>query len=239
MKKLRLVIIILFMFLLTGCIKEYNLSEENSDIAAEYMAGLLLKYDKNYEAGLTSLDDIQAENKASETNSSDSSEADVVSPTPAVVEDTDVNTSDVTASPEKNYTLTEVIGEEDFDIQYSSYKICASYPEDSTDGYFSLTPREGNQLLVTTFTVKNISGSEKNLDISNSQIKYQLDINVGTMYEPLFSLLENDLHYFDMTIGAGDTKTALLVFEISGGTDITSVNLIVSKGDKSEIIEAK
>lgn len=236
MRKLSVVIIILLMLSLTGCIKEFNVSEEKSDEAAEYMAGLLLKYDKDYEAGLTPQDQLIPETETAPVEGGNSA----VTPTPAAVEGSaDSETGKVTQTPAKNYTLTEVIGDKNFDIRYTGYQICETYPKDSTNAYFSLTPRDGNQLLVVSFTAQNIKAGKKSLNLINSEVKYQLDINVGTIYKPLFTLLENDLQYTDVTIGAGDTEALLLIFEVSKDVDIANINLMVSKGDKSEIIEVK
>jgi len=93
--------------------------------------------------------------------------------------------------------------------------------------------------LVASFLAKNISDKEKTLNLSNSKVLYQLDINVGTVYKPLLTLLENDLQYIDITIGAGKNKTVLLVFEVSKDIDISNINLIASKDDRTEIIEFK
>jgi len=237
MKKLRLLIIIFFMLSLTGCIQEYKLTEQQSDATAEHMAALLLKYDEDYEPHLTPLDQLNEE--VSETSGENGVNTTTVTPTPALDEVITENEDSEGAKVTKEYTLTEVIGETDIEIQYSNYKICESYPEDTTNAYFSLTPVGGKQLLVASFLAKNISDQEKTLNLSNSKVLYQLDINVGTVYKPLLTLLENDLQYIDITIGAGKNKTVLLVFEVSMDIDISNINLIASKDDRTEIIEFK
>ena len=233
MRRLKLVIIICFMFSLTGCIQEYNVSEQQNDAAAEYMAGLLLKYDEDYEQGLTPMNEIPVENTTTDMGT------DTPTPTIAPEDDSTINSDGKEVVTQKEYTLTEVIGEKDFDIQFKGYQITETYPEDIESTYFSLTPREGNQLLVTSFSVLNNTDSEKTLNLSKAKIIYQLDINVGTVYKPSLTLLENDLQYIDMAIKGGKTKTVLLIFEVSKDKDITEINLIISKDNKSEIIEVK
>jgi len=225
------------MLSLTGCIQEYKLTELKGDATAEYMAALLLKYDEDYEPHLTPIDQLNEE--VSETLGENNANTTTVTPTPFLEEAITENEDSEGAKVTKEYTLTEVIGEPDIEIQYSNYKICESYPEDTTNAYFSLTPVEGNQLLVASFLAKNISDKEKTLNLSNSKVLYQLDINVGTVYKPLLTLLENDLQYIDITIGAGKNKTVLLVFEVSKDIDISNINLIASKDDRTEIIEFK
>jgi len=233
MKRLRLIIIICFMLSLTGCIQEYSAAEQQNDAVAEYMAGLLLKYDEDYEQGLTKMSEIQVE--------STTTDMDIDTPTPTADQDDDstVNSDGPEVVTQKDYTLTEVIGEKDFDIQFTGYQITDTYPEDIESTYFSLTPRVGNQLLVASFSVLNNTGSEKALNLSKAKIIYQLDINVGTIYKPSLTLLENDLQYIDIAIKGGKTKTVLLIFEVSKDKDIAEINLVISKDNKSEIIKVK
>ncbi|NLZ83235.1 MAG: hypothetical protein GX915_06195, partial [Clostridiales bacterium] len=48
MRKLSMLVSLLFILSLTGCAAGYNLSEQDSNLVAESVAGLLLKYDYNY-----------------------------------------------------------------------------------------------------------------------------------------------------------------------------------------------
>jgi len=234
MKRLRLLVTILFMLSLTGCIQEYKLTDQQSDATAEYMAGLLLKYDKEYEPHLTPREQLTTKENAN----SEVSDANTATPTP-VQEEAITENVDNEGEANKDYTLSEVIGEDDIEMQYSGYEICETYPEDTTNAYFSLDPVEGKQFLVTSFLAKNLSDKEKTLTLRDSQVQYQLDINVGTIHKPILTLLVNDLHNIDIVIGAGKTETVLLVFEVSKDIDITDINLIASKDDRIEIIEIK
>ena len=250
MKKVKLILILFLTLSLTGCMKKYELTEQQSNVAAEYMAGILLQQDKDYQQKLTPMEDLgQAEASTGREN---------ITPAPASVVNGDgttakpmisdsgstggkpgtVDNDGTVVKPTVNGTLSEVIGEKNIEAEYTGCKICDTYPED-TDSYFSLTPREGNQLLVATFTVKNLSDKEVKLDLSNSNVVYQLDLNSGTTYKPLLTLLENDLQYINVSIGAGKTEKALLVFETSKKPNGSDVNLIASKGDKFNTIDIK
>jgi hypothetical protein len=137
------------------------------------------------------------------------------------------------------YTLSEVIGKDHIEVEYTGYKFYSSYPENTTNAYFSLTPMEGNQLLVATFNIKKTSNKDITLNLGKSDVIYQLDVNVGTVYKPQLSLLVNDLQFIDMKIEAGKSKTALLIFEVSKNLDKSNINLIASKNDKTVIFEIK
>lgn len=229
------------MLSLTGCMKPYPLSDSQTGMVAEYMAGILLANDKEYSSSLLNqqeIEEIQEEEKRKEERKQE--------------EDRDKEESDrnesasSTAGGNQNsekqnihYTLAELMGDSNFDIKYTSYKLVNTYPEDESNLVFSLNPREGYQLLVVNFSVENITDTDKTIDLSKSKIQYQLDINVGTVYKPQLALLENNLQYIDMTIEAGATIPAVLIFEVSSDIDMSNINLIISKDSKTEIIKIK
>lgn len=241
MKKLVLIMLFLAMLSLTGCIHEYQLSEEATDVVAEFMAGTLLEHDENYETKLLDqkeLEGAKAEDKEEADSSGEENSKDESSQESATDVKEPEDNEDI-SEPERDYTITEVIGAKGFNITYNSYKLCNVYPEDETNAYFSLTPLEGNQLFVASFTVENTSKKEKRLDLRKSKVDYQLDINVGTIYKPLLTLLENNLKYIDMSIGGGKKEEVLLIFEVSKDTQMEDINLIISNGGKTEIIDIK
>jgi hypothetical protein len=217
--------------------QEYNVSDKQGAAVAEYMAGLLLKHDTEYEQGLTPLEEIVSDVSTGEENSVEEEDADVPD-TSADTDDSGDNTNNNEESTQE-YTISEVIGEKDFDITYTGYKLFDVYPEDTENTYFSLTAREGYQLLVASFSVENNTSNEKRINLINKDILYQLDINVGKVYKPFVTLLENDLQYLNLEVTGDKSKIVLLVFEISKDADISNINLIISNDNKSEIIELK
>lgn len=231
MRRKKLIVVLLLMTTLTGCIQKFDYSEEQTDAAAEYMAGLMLKYDSEYKADLIEMQDIVAQQEENAT------------PTPSAIQnsttDQNTSTSDMTGEPKKEYTLTEVINEEGFDLQYTGYNVTDIYPEDATDVYFSIPAREGNQLVVLSFLLKNKLDKKNTLDLTQADVTYQLDVNVGTIYEPPFALLENNLKLIKMTLKAKEEKEVILIFEVKKDAEMKDINLMVTRGNKSEIIEIK
>ncbi|HKL99721.1 MAG TPA: hypothetical protein VJZ06_07435 [Mobilitalea sp.] len=240
MKRLGLVITLLLMLSLTGCIHKYQLSDENTEVAAEYMAGILLQYDENYQSSLIKKEEL--EEKIVNLLAEEANKA-VSTPTPTPVPTNEESGSQVVGDEntlmDGEFTIAEVIGATNIDIQYDSYKLYNSYPEDDTSTYFSLTPNIGSQLLVATFSLGNETDKKRKIDLSKSKIVYQLDVNVGTIYKPLLTLLENDLQFIMMNVEPKKKETALLIFEVPKDVEMKNINLIISKDSKTEIIEIK
>jgi hypothetical protein len=236
MKRLKFAIIIILVLSLSGCVKEKSLTEEKSDAIAEYMAGLILKYDRNYNQEMFSTAELTSKNSG---NTVTQAPTQVPTPTPTLAPsqfpsqgDTTAEVSDKDNSSVTDYSMLDVLKKKNFDINYKSYRLTNTYPDDTDKAYFVLEPRNGYQLMVVTFTTKNLSKSSKTLNLSKDNFSYKLKIN-ETVYKPLLTLLENDLQYIDEKIGSGKTKKALLIFEISKDDKVTNGKLEVSKGKKT------
>lgn len=236
-KKLYLIFICILSVVLTGCMKKYPLSETQTDIVAEYMASRLLEKDKAYSPTLldyqetTGIDEVILEEELGrDSESTEKSNT---------IKDNEDDSSPADSSADHQHTLSEVIGEPSFYIQYESYQLTNTYPEDETNLVFSLDPREGQQLLVINFIIENITDGDKIIDLSKTKIQYQLDINGETTYKPQLALLENNLQYIKLSVDAGAKIPAVLIFEVAMDIDISDINLKVSNDEKAKIVEIK
>lgn len=250
MKRWKLIPVALLMVTLTGCIQENRLPDQKADIIAEYMAGLVLKYNP-YDSSLLPMNMLEEEKteevveEANElTNASDQSEdANTATEQASQNEDNTAKSNESTTKPSEepeeqlqNYTLSEVIGMKEFAIDYSEYELTDTYSEND---YFSITARKGYQLLIATFTVKNQSKEKAIFNLNKREIKYQLDVNSGTIFKPLLTCSDRDIQYINMPFEKEETKNVVLIFEIPQKTELSDLNLIVSSDDKSGSIKLK
>ncbi len=234
MKNISLVIILILILSLTGCIKEYTYTEEQTDIYGEYIAGTLLASDENYNSKLISFDDIK------EKEGVESILTPTPIPTPTSTHASPIPTptwegsfgEDDTNNIE-DYTLNEVIALESFNVQYNGYKLQETYPENFMDAYFSITPSAGKQLLVLSFIVENTSNKESDINLVQPKVNYEIHVGNSNIHKPMLTLLENDLQYIDLIMDAGERETALLIFEVSNDIDMDDVKLGLSKDDKA------
>ncbi len=251
MKKIILILAtMMFCLTLGGCnISESPLTEEELDAVAEYAADLLLKYDKNYRAGLLTQEELDAILQLSAT------------PTPTPTPEHEQNTvppgetAELTGTPMATPTLTptptvtpvpdnseatdmqlmdvlDVPAESTLSVSYLGYEVTKSVMRGD---YFLMEAPEGKQYLVTHFLVINDAAEPAVLDASDLKLECMLDINTGTKYQGSLSMLENDLFYSPVLVEANGMTSSIMVFEISDREEIRTAHLIVSNKNRETV----
>lgn len=219
-------LLICLSLLLTGCTNPFdsmpNLTEEENDLIAEYAAGLLVKHDKN-SSRLASMDAITAADEREATRRANL----------AALEESKKNQKDDTeenadgdekkeTKPDEAkvdtpfYGIASFCQQDNFQIEFSGYRICESYPDDgSADMVFAMDASEGNELLVLQFDVVNVTDEDQLLDMFNSGTRFKISINDGEMKSALSTLLLDDLSSYRDTIPAQSSVTLVLVREVT------------------------
>lgn len=237
MKRLKLILILVILLSFTGCIQEYKYTEEESNAIAEYMAGRLLAEDHRYGQELTALDELTPE-----PGSKDKFVHTVVTGNTVSTNDQSINfkgDKKTDSGTEKGNNLSSILGGKYFDVKYKSHELAEIYPNEEKNPYFSLTARTGYRLLVVLFTVSNKTDQEREFNLSNTDVDYQLDADESTVYKPQFTLLENDLRYIDVKVGPNKSTEALLVFEISKQIDVSNMKLTVTRDKSTSTVKIK
>lgn len=228
-KRLLLALAVVSMFGLTGCATSIRLTENENNIVAEYLAGVLLSQQRSYDQALI-------EPSPSPTP------APTLTPTPSKDGKPTQDSSQGNASGNQsssnvqaNADFTEVIGIKNLTIEYTGYDMVSSF----SDEYFSLDASKNKQLMVIKFDVKNSSKNAIKLQLSDAEIQYQLDINTGIIVKPQLTFMLNDLRYIDLEIGGKESKETIIIFEVPKKQEIKTANLIISKEEKTAIIKLK
>lgn len=219
--------VILLCLMLSGCANSVNLSSEQSDIVAEYAAGVLLKYSYDYKSRYKDLgNDIinEPETKEPETDPDTQPET-----TPAGNDET---TSGNDNNNTNNWNISKDLGLGDLLVEYKDYVITQEYPDDSS-AMFSFTAQEGYTFIVFNFNLTN-KGTEDVL-CNNSDDKSVIALNLnGNTYYNYANLMFNDItNLKDVTIKAGETQNGILVFMVPEDkvTEIKSI-VLTYKDDK-------
>lgn len=243
MRKLSVIVSLLFILSLTGCATEYNLSEGDTNLVAEGIAGLLLKYDYNYREQALLLPKIEVPNSTvSDASSEDVADEDKVEDMTIDVADegnsSDMEELNIDEPTIQESTLTEVIGDDNIEIQYKDYGLYPTYPANDVNSYFSLTASKGRQLLVLTFTAKNVTDESQLLNLMDSKVKFKLNINDSKSVNPLYTFLENSLMFINYEIGPQKEEELILVFEINP-EDVNTSSFTASRDDMSYEVKLK
>lgn len=249
MKKTVTVLLILsFALALNGCglIPSVELTESEQKIIAEYAAGLLLKYDKNYNGALVDLEDDSDDGigfvQNDEVMIMEPAQEDIIeSVDPSqpefsedlTAEQPDASTDSVQYS---DMSIAQAIGLDGFDIMYKSCETHNIYPEEeSEDLVFSLQAQNGMELLVLNFAVTNDSEEKRVCDVLDSDVSFRLIINGSERINANKTILLNDLGSYDDEIEGYGMVDTCLVFELAEGTSsaINTLDLVVKNGDTS------
>lgn len=236
--------------LLAGCADAMpEMTDDESELIAEYAADLLLKYSPNYDykiageqelAEAMELDRLQQASLEAEesTETVPVEETTEIAPkgdqegennnngeqTPAETESAEVELiNDIDAD------IAELLSIDDVVIRYQSFGLCSSYPEGSAG--FSVTAAQGKTLLVVRFDVESAAGGAVECNLFDYNLKISMGVN-GRSAQALSTLLPDDIASYVDTIPEGTTKELVAIAEIGEISDeeIESLSLQISNG---------
>ena len=247
-KRILLAGLVLTLCVLAGCLEATPLTDEEMDVAAEYAASLLLKYDKRYETPL-----YYAEERVSRLTPTPTptpkAKNPTATPTPVAENDNSSGNSagegvKATATPlatatpaplydlaETTKQLTELIAAEHITVSCNGCELMDSV---ISNNYFSLQAKEGRQYAVVSFTLTNNSEQDVIFDASGKGLEYSIDVNTKDKSRVSLSLLENDLQYMEIPVPAFGSAEAVLVFEIAD-TEINTLHLIIEDQEDNTV----
>lgn len=232
--------------LLTGCVDAMpELTAEQSDIIAEYAAGLLLKYSSNYNYKIASEEEVAAalavRQEVPEPETENETEPDST--------EAEAGTESGEASPETQTTETEQVqivtdldfaAELDIDdliIRYQSFEICSSYPENNSG--FSVDAAQGRKLLVMHFDLEGLPEEDVDCNLFDYDIKMRVKINDSTSAAVLNTLIPNDLASYMEVVHAGETVDVVAVAEIGDMTEEAIQTLVLHASSKGQTCAVK
>lgn len=237
--------------MLSGCGASVpDLTDEESQIIADYAAGVLLKYDKNYAGRLMDMAEVQAteaeiaqEEKTEEQNT----EEKPAEPVPEEGTSSEagngndaqiVNRSQETAQVQEASTIEEYYGIEGFSFSYAGFELVKSYPEETDENtvYFSMDATDGNTLLVVKFNVTNQSGAEKELNMLDYGAKFRIGVN-GQQENALSTMLLNDMESYHNTVPAGESVELVSIIEVPESLNVETLALTLRGGDKAVTLQ--
>jgi hypothetical protein len=220
-----------FSITLTGC-GVTELTDAECYAVARYMADKLLQYDRSY--GTDELVYIDPTKPTPEPEASAEPESSTA-PSAEPVSPDDANSGNNGMSPEGGENAgepattdwSEFFTTDEWEITYSSYEACQSYPKKSTA--YVVDAQSGKRLVVFKFNIVNKTDHKIKIDLTNSGLSYQLVVGED-VYKPLVTILDNGgLMFLNVSMKAHGKGKAVLIFEVPEGADLSKMRLDVNK----------
>lgn len=213
-RRIVLIVCICIMFILSGCTKAIDLTEEQNDIVAQYVADIMLN--KDYYINYSNLDIIEEETTKEEETppvEEPTSEDDTNPETPSTSDVTEPTQEETTAPEKTVFNLDKLYGLKDVEITYKSYKVVTEYP-DEPDALFTLDLEEGHKFLVVEFDIKNKANVDIELSSADSRKVVKAYINEKDVNNYANILINNIPTLKKFPIDAGKTTTGVLIFSV-------------------------
>lgn len=235
--------------LLTGCVDSMpELTAEQSDIIAEYAAGLLLKYSSNYNYKIASDEEVAAAMAARQEVAEPETQ-----PETEMEQQTEDEPSQGTPSsetqPAESESGTEQVqfvadldfaaelGIDDLIIRYQSFEICSSYPQNNSG--FRVDAAQGKKLLVMHFDLEGLPEEDVDCNLFDYNIKMRVNINDTVSAAVLSTLIPNDLASYMDVVRAGEIVDVVAVAEIDDMTEEEIQTLILRASSNGQTCTVK
>lgn len=217
--------VVLFSLQLTGC-GAINLTTQEKNVIAEYIANILLKHDKTYEPTLQyEFEDeeqtepeekpVQKETEQEETNTEPEQEV-----------------SKETTEKEESYLKVSSVYPDGCKVFSRGYSFYQEYPKRTT-AILPVEASSGNTICVVKLKVRNDTSAKKKIDFLSANYTYQLKVNSKKTYQAIQSFLVNDIQYLDVSLESGKSSEAVVMFEIPKKMKNKSLQLLITKGSKT------
>lgn len=255
-KKLALLIVCLCSMLLIGCEQVIELTDEETQLIAEYSAELLLKYDINYvdriDDGNQKAEELASEalEEATEVVTEQTTEQNTTEQGTSQEEATEHTKTDASGDAQMQESADRNIGTENniaviagidgMDITFREYSIVEKYPATDEQGEFIyLEASEGYQLLVLHFDVVNTTQKLVSLSLLDKEIDYRVVCNGSKAANPMLTILMDDLGTLETNVEPGVPQEAVLVFQVSDSmqAELEMMDLYVTYNDIENVIK--
>lgn len=223
-----------------------EMTEQESAMVTQYAANLLLSYSGAYQSRLVDTSQGPETDEAVENapapvqQENPSNEEPAETEKPQGVEGSDALAGDDTPQ-EVQLTIAQVLGMESVSVEYTGYRLCDSYPEESAtpeDMFFAMSAAQDSKLLVLDLSVTNTGTDVVQCNTLNIPAKYKVVLNGEHTQNALITMLADDFSAIDMQVQAGETVHAVIITEISQerADALQSVGLEVKLDEKRTVI---
>lgn len=217
-KKIEGILCLTGMLLLTGCgTKAYDLTEAEESQIVNYATHVVSKYNAYQKDGLVYVDQSVEETEPEETVTGSES-----------VDGTEI----MDETPAEN-TLEDVFGADGLEVTYGGVSLAGNYTESDV---LDVRASNGKQFMTLAINMTNPTEEDITLDNLTSKVKFTADYSAdgaeSTQVSVYTTIMTTDFSTYDDEIPAGETKSAVLLFEIPDSvTEVSDIVLHVTRDD--------
>lgn len=243
MKKKTIIISLLLIciFMITGCTKVIDLTDEQNDLIAEYAAGVLVQNSYTYKAkypnwNIAVQEETESETEDETTGYDDENETPQETAAVAPVDETTPQGED----SQYLANASEAFGIESVQVTYKSYKVTDEFPDDP-DVLFSVKPEPGYKFIVVSFNLHNSGDEAVVLNNRDNQTILKATINKASVNNFATLLLNDITALSDVTVEAGGDCEAVALFMVteSVADDMESFKISYKYDGKTESLTIK
>ncbi len=203
-----------------------EMTESQEQQITQYMADLLLEYDVNYQQAYLS-EQEKAEAIVKEAEKREKAEQIRLEEEALQEVKREENTpEDVTVSENENSALGDMdslgsyLDLSGIEIEYMGFETASRYPEEEGEVFFTMTPTEGNEFVILSFQISNITSEDYVVDIPSKEVFFTLSLNTELQSRALMTLFEKDFSIYSNTLNVESGDLVFLIFEKPVGVDI-------------------
>lgn len=238
-------ILMMAVFVLTGCVQQTNLTEQQSDTIANYAAYVALQHDKNYEKKLIETASEVAQGNESTANAGEQNLNQASENGGALPTDTtalNMNVQDGTTQDEAVQevpTIASILKLDGFNVTYTGLEYDKQYQDTTVANGYTAKSLDNSEFVVMKFTIENTTDETKLCDVLSLSPKFNVSVNGEEAIRSYASLLNNDLTTLCNEIGAHETMEVVLLVEVGQEyeNNVSGVSLdIIVNGVTSTIV---
>lgn len=232
--------------LMTGCVDQMpDMTQEQTDLIAEYAANLLLKYSPNYNYKIVDTQELEEITEMTEEaleesteKSTETKEEQTAQESQTQVQETETGEAQQNIFTPQEAKIAEFMDIENFEIEYVSYEVANAYPQ-GTSGFAVSAPKD-KMLLILHYNVSNVSEAKATCELLEKEASVYVNINDTGYRETMNTLLVNDFASYVEEFNGKETKDVVSVIAIPKETkEIESLELQIRFSNQEITVKAE
>lgn len=247
MKKRMFATVLIISMVLAGCAKFPDLTDDDSAMISQYIAGAVLnssdryKHSFNYDKSVLNPTPkpvpVKTAAPASKEDQGNGTMQGIGSQGTGTGKGSGTGTGNGGSSTpaKESVSLSQIYG-----IQGISVKpLSATSKKHISTSYSSISADKDKKLVIVSFAIKNNSSKTKKVNFANKETSYSITIGGKSYGQAKLTIAEGDLLSFNENIAAGGSKKGVLIFEADSSVKLKDVVVKAVRSNKEASFNLK